>query len=59
MFRDACGDHPFKELTKLAISFLTLPWSNAEVERLFSQMEQDGKSHGKCNFDHSSRTEKT
>lgn len=38
LYRDASGENPFKELADLAFKFLVLPHSNAEVERLFSQM---------------------
>lgn len=37
-FTDACNDYPYKDLAKLAISCLTLPISNASVERVFSVM---------------------
>ena len=36
--RDASGTNPFKELAEFALSRLVLPWSNAEVESIFSQM---------------------
>lgn len=35
---DASGNNPFNELCKLSKCLLVLPWSNADVERLFSQM---------------------
>lgn len=35
---DASGSKPFEELCKAALAALSLPHSNAEVERLFSQM---------------------
>lgn len=35
---DASGENPFKELADFALSRLVLPWSNAEVERIFSQL---------------------
>lgn len=35
-YTDASGLNPFTELSSLAIRLLVLPWSNAEVERLFS-----------------------
>lgn len=38
VFKNASGDYPFKDLSSFAIKMLILPWSNAEVERLFSQM---------------------
>ena len=37
-FKDASGVNPFKDLAAFAISMLVLPHSNAEVERVFSQM---------------------
>ncbi|EFA13101.1 hypothetical protein TcasGA2_TC012970 [Tribolium castaneum] len=37
-FKDSVGDKPYKDLSLIAISFLILPHSNAEVERLFSQI---------------------
>ena len=37
-YRDSSGLNPFKELARFAISVLVLPHSNAEVERIFSQM---------------------
>lgn len=38
-FKDAAGVNPFKELANLALSILSLPWSNAACERIFSQMD--------------------
>ena len=37
-FRDAAGLNPFQELAMAAVAVLSLPHSNAEVERVFSQM---------------------
>ncbi len=37
-FRDAADINPFQVLAMAAVSVLSLPHSNAEVERLFSQM---------------------
>lgn len=37
-YRDAAGKNPCGELADLAIHLLVLPFSNAEVERVFSQM---------------------
>lgn len=37
-YTDASGSYPFAEISNLAMRILVLPWSNAEVERLFSQM---------------------
>ncbi|XP_068229521.1 E3 SUMO-protein ligase KIAA1586-like [Palaemon carinicauda] len=37
-YRDSSNSNPFKELARFAISVLVLPHSNAEVERIFSQM---------------------
>ena len=35
---DASGDHDFLELGNFALSLLAMPFSNAAVERVFSQM---------------------
>lgn len=35
---DACGDQDFEDLGKFMLSILALPFSNAAVERTFSQM---------------------
>lgn len=37
-YTDSSGINPFNELCKLAKCLLVLPWSNAEIERCFSQM---------------------
>lgn len=37
-YTDASGVNPFQEVTELAVSILSLPHSNVEVERLFSQL---------------------
>lgn len=37
-YKDASGNNPFEELSKFAISTLILPHSNADVERVFSAM---------------------
>lgn len=37
-YRDSGGNNPFFELVKFAQIILSLPWSNAEVERVFSQV---------------------
>ncbi|KAG0418845.1 hypothetical protein HPB47_004551 [Ixodes persulcatus] len=37
-YKDASGKNPFKELSDFALCVLVLPWSNAEVERVFSQV---------------------
>lgn len=37
-YRDAGGNNPFEELAKFALELLSLPWSNADVERTFSQL---------------------
>ena len=37
-YKDAAGINPYLDLCQLAISILSLPHSNAEVERLFSQL---------------------
>ncbi|XP_051864350.1 uncharacterized protein LOC127566364 [Drosophila albomicans] len=44
-FRDSSDNNPFKSLALFAIRLLCLPWSNAEVERVFSQNE-----HSKSNL---------
>lgn len=37
-YRDATGENPFSDLAALALTVLTLPHSNADVERIFSHM---------------------
>jgi len=37
-YKDAGNNNPFNSLALFAIQILSLPWSNAEVERAFSQM---------------------
>lgn len=37
-YKDATGTNPFEELSEFAFSILLLPYSNAEVERVFSTM---------------------
>lgn len=37
-YRDATGENPFSDISELAMAVLTLPHSNADVERVFSQM---------------------
>lgn len=37
-YKDASGVNPFQCLVDVATSLLVLPWSNAEVERIFSTM---------------------
>ncbi|KAE9530031.1 hypothetical protein AGLY_011493, partial [Aphis glycines] len=37
-FKDASGSNPFEELADFAFMILALPFSNAAVERVFSQM---------------------
>ncbi|XP_053960547.1 uncharacterized protein LOC128864816 [Anastrepha ludens] len=37
-YKDSTFTNPYKELASLALKILSLPWSNAEVERLFSQV---------------------
>lgn len=37
-YRDASGNNAFEELAKFALQLLSLPWSNADVERTFSQL---------------------
>ncbi|KAF0762278.1 Gustatory receptor [Aphis craccivora] len=38
MYRDSSDTIPFFELSEFALKLLVLPWSNVEVERVFSQM---------------------
>lgn len=38
VYKNANGDNPFLKLSKFAIEMLVLPYSNAEVERLFSKL---------------------
>lgn len=38
MYKDALNENPFKELSLFVMKFLVLPFSNAEVERVFSGM---------------------
>ncbi|KYQ53502.1 hypothetical protein ALC60_00028, partial [Trachymyrmex zeteki] len=37
-YRDASGNNLFAELVTFALSMLILPYSNAQVERIFSQL---------------------
>lgn len=37
-YKDAANINPYKELANIAITMLSLPHSNAEIERVFSQM---------------------
>lgn len=37
-YRDATGDNPYSDICELALTVLSLPHSNADVERLFSNM---------------------
>lgn len=37
-YRDSCEENPYKELSKFALYLLSLPYSNADVERVFSKM---------------------
>ena len=37
-YKDSVNDSPFLDLATFALSLLTIPYSNAEVERLFSVM---------------------
>lgn len=36
--RDSCGNQVFNQLGHLTLNVLSLPYSNAEIERIFSQM---------------------
>lgn len=38
MYKDSAGNNTFKELADFALEVLSLPWSNADVERVFSQL---------------------
>jgi len=38
LFKDSGGNERFSELSLFAIQMLSLPWSNAEVEHAFSQV---------------------
>ncbi|KNC29586.1 hypothetical protein FF38_08837 [Lucilia cuprina] len=38
LFKDSAGNNSFKDLAKFAIEMLSLPWSNADLERVFSQL---------------------
>lgn len=35
-YKDAAYNNPFNDLAEFALKILSLPWSNAEVERIFS-----------------------
>lgn len=37
-YRDATGENPYSDIFELALTVLSLPHSNADVERLFSHM---------------------
>lgn len=37
-YRDASGENPFKEICEFALGVLILPFSNADVERVFSTL---------------------
>lgn len=37
-YRDACGRNPFGALARFALAMLVMPYSNAEVERSFSEL---------------------
>ncbi|KAI8115040.1 hypothetical protein CVS40_12684 [Lucilia cuprina] len=37
-YRDAGGNKKFNEISEFVLKLLSLPWSNAEVERVFSQI---------------------
>lgn len=38
VYRDSGGNRRYLELASFAIEILSLPWSNAEIERVFSQV---------------------
>lgn len=51
-YKNANGENPFKDLCDLALSFLVLPFSNAEVERIFSQLNiVKNKTRNKLNLE--------
>ena len=37
-YRDAGGNIRFEEIANFVLKLLSLPWSNADIERVFSQM---------------------
>lgn len=37
-YKDSGGNHRFLELATVALQLLSLPWSNAEIERVFSKL---------------------
>lgn len=37
-YRDCCNENSFRELSEFALNLLSLPYSNADVERVFSQL---------------------
>lgn len=37
-YRDACRSNPFEELSNFVLQILMIPHSNADVERVFSNM---------------------
>lgn len=37
-FKDTANCNPFLELANFSLTVLSLPWSNAAIERIFSQM---------------------
>lgn len=45
LYTDGSGLNPFKELVNFAKTILVLPWSNAEIERWFSQMSIIKNAH--------------
>lgn len=45
LYTDGSGLNPFKELANFAKTILVLPWSNAEIERWFSQMSIIKNAH--------------
>lgn len=51
-YRDAMGENPFKNVAEIALLFLVLPVSNAEVERIFSQLNLvKNKTRNKLSLD--------
>lgn len=52
-YKDSSESNPFKDLAEVAISILSLPYSNAEIERVFSQLniiKNKQRNHMKVNM---------
>ena len=51
-YRDSVGQNPFQEIAKFALKLLSLPHSNADIERVFSQMNLvKNKTRNRMQFD--------